>query len=127
MPAPSNLPNNYDQPELPARTRGWAINCIDLQIVTKSDGWNQDQTKRLAEFDALKKAGAEYVALAVPYDNLTKYTNYVTDARSKGLKIWHRSHWNAWEGDNGAGPTMTRQEYLDATYDFIVAHPSLFA
>jgi hypothetical protein len=51
--------------------------------------------------------GCNYVAIAAPYDNLTKYNNYVTDARTKGFKIIHRSHWNAWQGDNGVGDIAT--------------------
>jgi len=128
MAAPQPVADNYTQPTLPSTNYGWKINSIDYQVVTKSDGWNQDQTKRLNEFEAGKTlCGANYVALAVPYDNLTKYTNYVTDARTKGLKIWHRSHWNRWQGDNSASADMTAQEYLDDTYDFIVNNPTLFA
>lgn len=99
-----NPPANYSQPALPTRPNGgWVMNCLDYQVVTKSDGWNQDQTKRLNEYQGGLDFGANYAALAVPYENLTKYTNYVTDARTKGLKIWHRSHWNAWQGDNSVG------------------------
>lgn len=128
MPAPTPIPQNYAQPALPTTSRGWAINCLDYQILTKSDGWNQDQTKRLNEYEEFKRlAGGNFVALAVPYDNLTKYTNYVADARTKEFKIWHRSHWNRWQGDNGEDADMTAQEYLDDTYDFIVANPTLFA
>lgn len=102
---------DFRQPALPTKVSGFNINCLDYQIVTKSDGWNQDQTKRLNEFQEFKNLldnpASAFVALAVPYDNLTKYTNYVADARTKGFKIWHRSHWNAWQGDNGVGDIAT--------------------
>src|SRR4051812_8345654 len=101
MSAPQPVADNYTQPTiLPPSGGGWRVNCVDLQIVTKSNAWAQDQTARLNEYRAIKNLGANYVALGVPYDNLTKYANYVADARSMGLKIWHRSHWNTWEGDN---------------------------
>ncbi len=131
MAAPQPVAENYTQPALPTSKSGFNINCLDYQILTKSDGWNQDQTKRLNEYQEYKNLLANpsecYVALAVPYDNLTKYTNYVTDARTKGFKVWHRSHWNRWQGDNGEDADMTAQEYLDDTYDFIVENPTLFA
>lgn len=118
---------NYAQPNLPARTKGWAINSIDLQIVTKSQAWNQDQTKRLNEYQAVKNLGPNYIALAVPYDNPTKYANYIADARTKGFSVYHRSHPFAWEGDNSFKPYIGRQEYLDMAYNFIISHPTLFA
>lgn len=102
-----NPAENYTQPALPTSSSGWKINCLDYQILTKSDGWNQSQTKRLNEYQEFKNLLINptecFVALAVPYEGLTKYTNYVTDARTKGFKIWHRSHWNAWQGDNSVG------------------------
>ncbi len=108
MAAPQPVAEDYAQPDLPRTKSGWAINCLDYQILSKSDGWNQDQTKRLIEYEeAVKVGGINFVALATPYENLTKYTNYVTDARTKGFKIWHRSHWNAWQGDNGVGDIAT--------------------
>lgn len=99
-----NPSNDYSQPVLANTSSGWKINSLDYQIVTKSDGWNQGQSARLAEYEAGKTLlGINYCSLAVPYDNTTKYANYVADARTKGLKIWHRSHWNAWQGDNSVG------------------------
>lgn len=131
MAAPQPVAENYTQPPLPTTKSGFNINCVDFQILTKSDGWNQDQTKRLNEYQQYKNLLDNptecFVALAVPYDNLTKYTNYVADARTKGFKIWHRSHWNRWQGDNGTSADMTAQEYLDDTYDFIVDNSTLFA
>lgn len=108
MAAPQPVAQNYTQPSIASTNAGWKINCIDYQIVTKSNGWNQDQTKRFNEYDAGKNlCGINYAALAVPYDDVTKYTNYVNDARTKGLKVWHRSHWDAWQGDNGVGDIAT--------------------
>ena len=80
---------------------------IDFQILTKSNDWNQDQTKRLNEYQEVVNKYANMAALAVPYENTAKYINYVTDARTKGLRVWHRSHWDAWQGDNGVGDIAT--------------------
>lgn len=118
---------DYSQPAFPTRTRGWSMNGIDFQVVTKQSAWNQDQTKRLNEFQAAKNIGANFASLAVPYNDATKYGNYVTDARTKGLKLWHRSHWNEWEGDNSAASGLSAQYYLDRTYNFIVDNPTFFA
>src|SRR5437016_14665160 len=103
MGAPQPVANDYSQPTLPRTKSGWKINALDYQIVSKSSGWNQDHTKRLNEYQAGVDLNINYAALACHYDDATKYTNYVTDARSKGLKVIHRSHWNAWQGDNGVG------------------------
>lgn len=122
------IESDYRQPDLPTTNSGWKFNSIDEQVVTKSDAWNQDATKRNLEFDELKTvSGITHVAIAVPYENLTKYTNYVTGARAKGLKVYHRSHWNSWEGDNSIPAGLSRQDYLEDTYRFIVANPTLFA
>lgn len=127
MAAPQPVANDYSQPPLPTDAKaGWKINCVDLQVVTKSNAWNQDSTKRATEFAEIAKLGPNYIALAVPYDDTTKYGGYVTSARAAGFKIWHRSHWNHWEGDNGTSPDLSAQDYLDNTYDFIVANPSFF-
>lgn len=99
-----NPPADYSQPTLPSWPgRGWLINSLDYQVVTKDHNWNQSQTKRLNEYQGGLDFGAQYAALACPYDDATKYGNYITDARTKGLKVWHRSHWNAWQGDNSVG------------------------
>lgn len=132
MAAPQPVAENYTQPALPTTKCGFNINCLDYQILTKSEGWNQDQTKRLNEYQEYKNLLRHpedcYVAIAVPYDNVTKYANYVADARTKGFKgIWHRAHWNRWQGDNGEDADMTAQEYLDDTYDWIIDNSSLIA
>lgn len=102
-----NPPADYQHYSLLSTKSGWLCNSIDYQVVTKSNGWNQGQTARLNEYQAGKDLGINYAAIAVPYDDVTKYTNYVTDARTKGLKVLHRSHWNAWQGDNGVGDIAT--------------------
>lgn len=122
------ISSDYSQPDLPTTNSGWKFNSIDEQVVTKSDAWNQDATKRNLEFDQLTAiTGITHVAIAVPYENLTKYTSYVAGARAKGLKVFHRSHWNSWEGDNSIPVGLSRQDYLEDTYRFIVANPTLFA
>lgn len=127
MAAPTPVAENYAQPTLTIPSGGgWKINSVDLQITTKEAAWNQDQTKRLAEFQVVKNLGANYVALGVPYDNATKFANYVADARTKGFKIFFRSHWNNWQGDNSTSADLSSQDYLDQTYDFIVNNPTLF-
>lgn len=119
---------SYTQPTLPGcnASGGWQFNSIDMQVVTKSDGWNPDQTERRAEAGEIYDAGAQYAAIAIPYENYAKYKNFVDDIRSEGLKVYHRSHWNAWEGDNDYTVHLGRQEYLERTYHFIVDHPELF-
>lgn len=123
---PPVVGEDYSQPALPVRNRGWAFNSIDIQIVTKSNAWNQDQTKRLNEYQAIKNLGITHASIAVPYENLSKYTNYVADARTKGLKVYHRSHPNAWEGDNSIPAGLSRQDYLTMAYRFIIDNPTLF-
>lgn len=124
---PVTIPaEDYTQPALPVTKKGWAINCVDLQIVTKSEGWNQDHTKRMNEFAEIAKTGANYVALAVPYDNVTKALNYATDAHAAGFGIIFRPHHNAWEGDNSVGGiTSINRSGSTATVITATAHGML--
>ena len=103
------------------------MNSIDFQVVTKSESWNQDQTKRLNEFQAAKNLGINYVALGVPFDNLNKAISYAADADTKSLRKFWRCHFDAWEGDNSIPAGLSSQDYLTGIYYHIVNNPILFA
>lgn len=130
MPIPNPLVEDYAQPSfdnIPRRAgQRWPIQCIDMQILTKDNGWNQDQTKRRTELLEIWKQNCNYVSFAMPYDNGAKWKNYIADARAQGFSIYFRPHWNSWEGDNSATARVTRERYLDETYDFIVNNPSFW-
>ena len=104
MLAPQPVAEDYSQPTLQRLNgRGFILNSVDLQIVSKAPGWNLDSTERAANIQEAINQGAEYISIAVPYDNPTKYGEYVVSARAKGVKILHRPHWQAWEGDDDVG------------------------
>ena len=114
------------QPDLPVSRAAWKIRCIDFQIVSKYNSWNLNKTQRLAAIDEAKNTGATHISIAIPYDNPSKWFDWVTDIRSRGLLIFFRSHWNAWEGDNGASANLTKEDYLSKTEQFIKDYPSFF-
>ena len=73
--------------------------------------------------DEVVVTGANYGAIAVPFDNPTKYATWVASLRAKGLKIWHRGHWNAWEGENSVGAvTSITRSSSTATVTTATAH-----
>ncbi|HUY98375.1 MAG TPA: hypothetical protein VMW47_12285 [Verrucomicrobiae bacterium] len=107
-----------------------------------------------ADISADRGAGANTVAIDVPYDPASSYVPPVTPgyeeawiraARQLRLHVWFRSHWNSWEGDyNFAKATPAtdpgRQlgraasvldgrdttSYLALTYHWILDHRSYF-
>lgn len=107
-----------------------------------------------AELATDQSAGANTVAIEVPYDSANSYsppvspgyeTTWVNAAHALGLHVWVRSHWNSWEGDYGfpkETPTTTpglqlgtaaavldgqdTTSYLALTYYWILDHPTYF-
>jgi len=81
------------------------------------------------QMQLIKATGANYVAIDTPYDDqfLPYLTRWVTAARAAGLHVWFRGNWSNWEGWFGYPKTMTPQEHLKKTSDFIISHPDLFA
>jgi hypothetical protein len=101
-----------------------------------------------------RSAGANTVAIEVPYDSASSYSPQVTPgyeatwvdaAHALGLHVWFRSQWNSWQGDYGfaketpttnpgrqlgtAAAVLVGKEpdsYLGLTYHWILSNRGYF-
>lgn len=82
-----------------------------------------------AQVKAIAQTGATHIAIATPYDKefLPYLTRWVAMARKYYLNVWFRGNFSAWEGWFGYPQTMTREEHLRQTREFISQNPTLFA
>lgn len=110
----------------------WSIQSVDAMKDTKDavcfprpiDWINKWLDKAVA-------IGANYVAIATPYDNpscgdATAYTKEWVDAiRAHGLHVWHRHMPLAFEGIYNVQKSNS-SNFLDQIKNYITAHPDLF-
>jgi len=75
----------------------------------------------------IARIGATHVAIATPYDEQFSpvLKAWVLAARKNNLKIWFRGNWSGWERWFGY-PSITRQEHILKTVEFIKSNPALF-
>ncbi|NMC36483.1 carboxypeptidase regulatory-like domain-containing protein [Candidatus Beckwithbacteria bacterium] len=75
----------------------------------------------------IAKTGATHVAIATPYDVefLPILKRWVTAARKYQLNVWFRGNWAGWEGWFEY-PSISREEHLAKTKQFIEDNPGLF-
>lgn len=116
--------NSYGQPPIPYKNGGLAFKVVDMQVVTKFTQWDfLSPTQRDAMLDEVVATGASHVSFAVPYEQVTKYADWINRARAKGLLIWFRSHRNGWEGSDGVGDvTSLTRSGTTATVASTAAH-----
>jgi hypothetical protein len=115
----------YKQPDLPQGGYPWAIRSIDTQVISKH--WKDVSQAAVAEqVRMIKNMGVNYVAVGTPYDRLDDLKLWVDEIHGAGLNVWFRCHWAEWEGDEGMPATMSPQEYLARTRQFIISNPDLF-
>lgn len=113
------------QPQINPRVFPWSVRSVDTQVVSKH--WENVSRDLIRQQVALiKNIGANYVAIGTPYNRLRDMRMWVEEIHNAGMNVWFRSHWNEWEGHEGASSTMKPNEYLDATYSFIIANKDLF-
>lgn len=94
----------YAQPPIMFKNANVPFKVVDMQVICKFTAWDfLSPSQRDAMFAEIVATGATHVALAVPYEQTTKYADMVGRARAHGLLVWHRSHRNAWEGSDGVG------------------------
>ncbi|HOX41013.1 MAG TPA: hypothetical protein PK263_02370, partial [bacterium] len=108
-----------------AAASDWKIKSIDTQIISKC--WNnvpQDSINKQVQM--LKDLGVNYIAIGTPYDRPAEMEKWTTAIHNAGLKVWFRSHWLNWEGDEGQPKNMTAEQYLAKTKQFIIDNPTLF-
>lgn len=118
--------DEYAQPALPVSKDGyWQIRSIDTQVISKN--WeNVSRESIIDQVKLIRELGVNYVAVATSYDQVDELRMWVEEIHKAGLHVWFRSHWLEWEGDNGRPATMTPDEYLSKTSDFIRINRDLF-
>jgi len=135
--------------------RSWSIRSIDTMAWSKDHLYGQIQASVIYGLLATdRSAGANTVAIEVPYDSASSYSppvtpgyeaTWVDTAHALGLHVWFRSQWNNWQGDYGfaketpatnpgrqlgtAGAVLAGKEadsYLGLTYRWILSNPEYF-
>lgn len=89
----------------------WTLRSIDTMAWSKDQLQNQIPATSIDQLLRTDRgAGANTVAVEVPYDAADTYSPPVTPgyeatwtsaAHALGLHVWFRSHWNNWQGDYG--------------------------
>ncbi len=142
-------------PVVASSAPAWGLRSIDTMAMSKDRLRNQTPATAIRrELATDRSAGANTVAIEVPYDPASSYSppvtpgyeaTWVNTAHALGMHVWFRSHWNSWEGDyNFAKETPTTtpgralgtaaavlsgqdtSSYLALTYHWILDHPSYF-
>ena len=142
-------------PVVASSAPSWGLRSIDTMARSKDQVRDQVPASQIeAELATDQSAGANTVAIEVPYDSASSYsppvtpgyeTTWVNAAHALGLHVWFRSHWNSWQSDYGfpkETPTTTpgRQlgtaaavldgqdttSYLALTYYWILDNPTYF-
>jgi hypothetical protein len=135
--------------------RSWSIRSIDTMAWSKDHLYGQIPASVIYRLLATDRAaGANTVAIEVPYDSASSYTPPVTPgyeatwvdaAHALGLHVWFRSQWNSWQGDYGfaketptthpgrqlgtAAAVLEGREpysYLGLTYHWILSNRAYF-
>jgi hypothetical protein len=126
----SPIPTSAPQVNQP-NGQTWTIQSVSSMKETKDKICGQDDQAYIEKWvDKAKELGANYVAVETPYDNPScgnsvEYTKKWIDViRSRGLKVWHRHMFTAFEGIYGA--QKTRDDYLSKTAQYIKDHPNFF-
>lgn len=103
----------------------WAVKSIDTQIVSKH--WPHVPKEAIREQVAMLKAlDTNFIAVGTPYDRVDELKAWADAIHNEGLNVWFRSHWAAWEGDDGKPRTLAPDDYLIQTEKFVRQNPDLF-
>jgi hypothetical protein len=111
----------------------WQVQSIDTMKYSRDDAREKLNDP---SFDAfidsqiknIAATGATHVSIATPYDEefIPILKRWVSAARKYNLKVWFRGNFSGWEGWFDY-PTITRDEHLTKTIDFLKNHPDLFS
>lgn len=125
-PAPALLAyNDYSQPTWGQLVSKWRVRAIDTQVVSRH--WLNVPRESIATQAAmLKHLEANYIAVATPYDRVEDMRIWVEEIHEQGMNVWFRAHWNEWEGDDKAVPSLSASAYLQRTTEFIKQNKELF-
>jgi len=101
------------------------IRSIDTQIVSKHwKGTGRYSIRR--QVSMIKNLGATYVAISTPYNRPEEIRLWSDEIHRAGLRVWYRSHWLEWEGDEGYIANLSQADYLTKTSQFIITNKDIF-
>lgn len=122
---------NLVSPTNPQKT--WQIKSIDTMKYSRdvaAQALNDPSFDSTIDMQVrlIKEQGANYVAIATPYDEkfVPVLARWVAAARRYNLHVWFRGNFSGWEGWFGQSRDLSRQEHLEMTRDFIQNHKDLF-
>jgi len=75
---------------------------------------------------AMARLNPTYITVDTFMDYPDYMQRWVAAVRATGRRVWFRLHPNAWEGNNGAAPSLTPRGYEEVERRFIAAHHALF-
>jgi hypothetical protein len=110
--------------------RFWQVQSVDTMKMSRDGAeGSQDQADINAEVKTIAETGATHVAVGVPYDEdfVPRLAQWVLAARNNHLSVWFRGNFASWEGWFGHDKNMTQDQHVEATKQFILKHPTLFA
>lgn len=71
----------------------------------------------------LAQSGCKYIAVETPFDDLAYMTEWMNAVHAAGLKVYHRSHFAAWESAAGMNPA----DYATQYQAWLTANEKVFA
>lgn len=107
----------------------WRIQSMDTMKVSRDGARAPISDEQITqELSVIKNTGANYVAIATPYDEefypvLKRWSDI---AHEMGLSVWFRGNFSGWEGWFDYPKDLTRSQHLEKTRAFILNHPDLF-
>lgn len=122
LPSTAIGPNSSN---IEAAPSSWKVKAIDTQIISKC--WqNVSEESINNQVKMIKDLGVNYIAIGTPYDRPSDMKKWADAIHLAGLHVWFRSHWLAWEGDEGQSKNISPDEYLTKTKSFILENEGLF-
>lgn len=81
-----------------------------------------------SQISAIKNLNATHVAIGTPYDERFNpmLKRWVKAARNNSLRVWFRGNFAGWQGWFGYDKSLSREEHLEMTKNFIRSNPDLF-
>lgn len=126
------LPSHQSQADQ-SRITWWEVQSVDTMKFSrdlsreKVDdlGFDQEIDEHVSK---IAQVGATHVAIGTPYDEefLPFLRRWVDSARRHNLKVWFRGNWSGWQQWFDY-PSITREEHLAKTEEFIIQNTDLFA
>jgi hypothetical protein len=124
LPIPSSASANFQQ--------SWPVQSVSSMKETKDRVCTQRSQAFIEQWvDTAKDLGANYVAVETPYDSpscgsVSSYTKlWISVIRSRGLHVWHRHMFTAFEGIYSTPKDITKN-YLQMMAEYIKANPDEF-